>query len=84
MSESSLPVQTETESQLIYEFQREPHEKVCLMRREYRGKVYFDLRVWFEDKKNPAGFFPSKRGICLGMDFLPKVKAAFQKFVEKP
>ncbi len=83
MKETTTTQEAES-SELIYEFQLDPHEKVCLARRQYRGKVYFDLRVWFEDKKNPAGFFPSKRGICLGISFLPQVKTAFQQFVEKP
>ena len=68
----------EPESHLICELQRDPEHKVCLTSRQYKGKAYFDLRLWFLSKETP-GFYPSKRGICLSVDLLPQVIAGLQQ-----
>ena len=65
----------ELESKLISEFSRDPNEKVCVSLRDYKGRVYFDIRIWFQNTETP-GFFPSKRGICMGVEFLPQLKMA--------
>ncbi len=58
---------------IIAEFPKDQEEKVRLGLRAYKGKVYFDLRVWFTDKQTQA-IVPSKRGICLNVDFLPQIR----------
>ena len=68
----------EPNSHLICEFQRDPEHKICLTFREYKGKAYFDIRLWFLSKETP-GFYPSKRGICLSVDLLPQVIAGLQQ-----
>ena len=63
----------ESETHIISEFPRNEEEKVRLGLRAYKGKVYFDLRIWFADKETRE-LIPSKRGICLNLDYLPQMR----------
>jgi hypothetical protein len=68
---------SELETFIISEFQRNAEEKVRLGLKAYKGKVYFDLRVWFPDKET-LQLIPSKRGICLNLDCLPQMREFMQ------
>jgi len=63
----------EVETHIISEFPRNDEEKVRLGLRAYKGKVYFDLRIWFPDKETRE-LIPSKKGICLNLDCLPQMR----------
>jgi len=67
----------ELETHIISEFQRNEEEKVRLGLRAYKGKVYFDLRIWFPDKETRE-LIPSKKGICLNLDCLPQMREFMQ------
>jgi len=58
---------------IISEYQRNADEKVRLGLKAYKGKVYFDLRIWFPDKET-LELIPSKKGICLNLDNLPQMR----------
>lgn len=64
----------ELETHIISEFQRNEEEKVRLGLKAYKGKIYFDLRIWFPDKETRE-LIPSKKGICLNLDYLPQMKS---------
>ena len=65
----------------ICEIPREDGEKVCLMLREFRGKKYFDLRLWYipEDKTD---YFPTRKGLCLSLEHLPVIRRGLKQIEE--
>lgn len=67
----------ELDTHIISEFPRNEEEKVRLGLRAYKGKVYFDLRIWFPDKETRE-LIPSKKGICLNLDYLPQMREFMQ------
>jgi len=63
------------EKKKIYEFDRNPHEKVCVSRGAYRDRNYVDFRVFFTDPAT-GELKPTKKGITLAEDLLPQLKEA--------
>ena len=72
---------SEDQDVLICEIPREDGEKVCLMLREFRGKKYFDLRLWYipEDKTE---YFPTRKGLCLNLEHLPGIRRGLDQIGE--
>lgn len=58
---------------LIYEFQKNELESVKCQFTEYKGHELIDLRVYF---KGSEAEHPTKKGICISVDFLPELKKA--------
>jgi len=63
------------EDQLLYQFTRNPDEKVCLTLREYKERKYLDLRVFFRPKDGTE-LKPTKKGITVAIELLPELKKA--------
>ncbi len=65
-------------SKIFYEFPKDESDKVRIIVREYRGKKYFDVRVWYlPEGKNEA--FPTRKGLCLSMEYLQQVRAGLDQ-----
>lgn len=68
---------SEADTKIIAEFNKNEEQKVRLGLRAYKGRVYFDLRLWFASPE--AGkLLPTRRGICLSLDYVPEMR----KFIE--
>jgi len=63
------------DKQVVYEFQRNKGEKVCVSIGEYREKRYIDLRVFFSDPGS-GELKPTKKGITLESTLLPQLRRA--------
>ncbi len=63
---------------LVYAFPRGLGEEVQIAIREFKGKYYVDLRVWFQ-AKNETVFRPTKKGVFFGMSHVEE----FRKGVER-
>lgn len=69
------------ENQIVHSFKKKETEEVSLALREFKGKPYVDLRIYFKPRGSEE-FKPSKKGIMLSTEFLPQLKAAFEKAEE--
>ncbi len=66
-------------------FPRSATEEIQMALRQYRGKYYVDLRLWFQPKDN-SSMRPTKKGISIAAEQLSDLKegihslgAAFRK-----
>lgn len=64
---------SETETKIIAEFTKNEEQKVRLGLRAYKGRVYFDLRLWFASP-DAGKLLPTRRGICLSLDYVPEMR----------
>ncbi|MBA7666762.1 hypothetical protein ES703_74843 [subsurface metagenome] len=59
---------------LISEFHRNSIELVRINLSEWKSKPYVDIRIWvLEDPAKAASAVPTKKGIRLSIDLLPKL-----------
>lgn len=65
------------EDQIISAFQKNETEEVRLTLREYKGKSYLDLRVFFKSQGMEA-FKPTRKGLTLPAELAPELEKAFQ------
>jgi len=63
--------------QLIDEFDKNAREQVRVSLTEYQGHDLVDLRVYYQDDKGQ--FRPTRKGLCLSFDTLPRLKTAVEK-----
>jgi hypothetical protein len=66
------------EDKVLHSFKKTATEEVRAIVREYRGRLYFDLRVYYVD--NDGEWRPTRKGIALSADFLPEIKQCIDKF----
>ena len=57
----------------VHTFHYRRGEQVQMALREYKGKRYLDLRIWFQSK-NADAYRPSRKGISLNLENLPQVQ----------
>lgn len=62
--------EVQSESQLIYSFPKNPRESVHLSLREFKGRQYIDLRIWFCNEENPDQLYPSKKGLGFSVEHI--------------
>ena len=58
-------------------FTKNALEEVRIKLVTWEGKNYLDVRVWFNNNGNE--FFPTKKGLTIGVEFVPKLLDALQK-----
>jgi len=59
---------------LVSEFHRNSIELVKVYLREWKSKLYADVRIWvLGDPAKPGGAVAKKKGIRLSVDLLPKL-----------
>jgi hypothetical protein len=69
------------EDKVLHSFKKTATEEVRAIVREYRGRLYFDLRVYYVD--NDGEWRPTRKGIALSADFLPEIKQCMEKFEQE-
>lgn len=60
-----------------HRFPRSESEEIQMALRQYRGKYYVDLRLWFQPKDNPE-MRPTKKGISILASQLTNLKEGIQ------
>ncbi len=63
--------------QLIHAFKKSESEEVRLSLREFKGKTYVDLRIFF-CAKGSNEFAPSRKGVILSVAHASELEKAFQ------
>lgn len=70
----------EDRQQLISQFHKSSIELVRINLSEWKSKPYVDIRIWvLEDPAKPGSAVPTKKGIRLSIDLLPKLIDALNK-----
>ncbi len=59
--------------QTIAEFQKSATEKVIAKLREYRGRTYADIRVYYLANISDNSYAPTKKGITVAPDMLDEL-----------
>ena len=70
-----------SEQEFIHSFPKNAEEEVKLSIREYKGRRYLDLRIWYLAKEGE--YHPTKKGVTLGLEFLPEVVRGLEKVAER-
>ena len=68
----------ENESRLMHAFPRGEGEEVQMALRKYKGRYYFDLRVWYQPEGDST-FKPTKKGISLRPDQLGELRKGLER-----
>jgi hypothetical protein len=70
----------EQANHLIYAFPRGLGEEVQISIREFKGKHYVDLRVWFQ-AKNETCFRPTKKGVFFSVGHVEEFRKGVDRLI---
>lgn len=70
------------ENQLVHSFPKNESEEIRLSLREYKNRHYLDMRLFFQPADGTE-MVPSKKGLTIGVDFLPELKRGLTKCEEE-
>ncbi len=62
------------EDKVVSSFKRNPTEEVRATLKEFRGRRYLDLRIYYQDDQGE--WKPTRKGVSLSTDFMPELKEA--------
>ena len=62
------------EDKVVSSFKRNPTEEVRAGIKEFKGRRYIDLRIYYMDDQGE--WKPTRKGISLATDFMPELKEA--------
>jgi len=67
-------------NKLLYEFRKNSAEKVRVTETFFKGRKYIDIRIWLtgNNPANPGSEQPTKKGICLSVELLPRLVQALR------
>lgn len=68
------------DSELIFSFQKNNTEEIRATMRKYKGKHYFDIRLYYLGDEEE--WLPTKKGVSLSTEFFPEFKQAIES-IEK-
>jgi hypothetical protein len=63
------------ENQLLYRFNRNQNDSVFISFREYKGRKYLDLRIFYQPEDQQE-MRPTKKGITIPLELLGELKKA--------
>lgn len=63
------------ENQLLYRFNRNQNDSVFISVREYKGRKYLDLRIFYQPQDQQE-MRPTKKGITIPLGLLEELKKA--------
>jgi len=65
--------------QTVAEFQKSATEKIIAKMREYRGRTYADIRVYYLANISDDSYAPTKKGITIAPDLLDELAGMVEK-----
>lgn len=65
------------EDRVIATFEKNSMEKIEVKLVDWKCQDYLDIRVWYTS--NGKDFLPSKKGITINVEFLPKLTQALKE-----
>jgi hypothetical protein len=63
-----------SEDRVLYSFKRNPTEEVRACVKEFKGRAYIDLRIYYMDDK--GDWKPTRKGVSLATEYMPELKEA--------
>jgi len=65
---------------LVAEFRKNSAEVVRVHLTEFKGNLYFDVRIWLQEKPGePGNLKATKKGLCLNVELLNDLRQALEK-----
>jgi hypothetical protein len=64
------------EDKVVAQFKRNPTEEVRAGIKEFKGRRYLDVRIYYMDDQGE--WKPTRKGISLATDFMPELKNAVE------
>lgn len=58
-------------AKLVYKFQKNKFDQVRFAIKEYEGKEYIDLRLFYRDREGE--YQPTKKGVMIASNLLPEM-----------
>lgn len=65
------------DDKVVSSFKRNPTEEVRATLKEFRGKRYLDLRIYYQD--DSGEWKPTRKGVSLSTEFMKELKEAVVK-----
>lgn len=62
------------QDKVVSSFKRNPTEEVRATLKEFRGRRYLDLRIYYQDDQGE--WKPTRKGVSLSTDFMDELKEA--------
>lgn len=70
----------ENRNRLIDQFHKNSQERVEIHLSKWKTQDYIDMRIWtLPNPAEPGSEQPTKKGICINIELLPKLIKALQK-----
>ena len=66
------------EDRVVYTFHKNSTEEIRLSLREYKERRYLDVRLWYQPLEG-GEYRPTKKGITLGLEFIPELKRGLER-----
>ena len=63
------------DNQVLYRFNRNQNDSIFISFREYKGRHYLDLRIFYQPE-NQEEMRPTKKGITIPIELLGELKKA--------
>ncbi|MDP2629281.1 MAG: transcriptional coactivator p15/PC4 family protein [Candidatus Harrisonbacteria bacterium] len=70
------------EDQIVYTIKKSETEEVRLTLRNFKGKAYLDLRLYFR-AEGTGEFAPTRKGLTFVAELAPEFEKAFQGITSK-
>lgn len=64
----------------VFEFERNPTEKVVVSMSVFKGRQLADLRTYYESEEDE--WRPTKKGVSVPVEKLPELKEAVDKLIK--
>ncbi|MFO8072903.1 MAG: transcriptional coactivator p15/PC4 family protein [Polyangia bacterium] len=62
------------EDKIVAQFKRNPTEEVRAGIKEFKGRTYIDIRIYYMDDQ--GDWKPTRKGVSLATDFMPELRNA--------
>ena len=69
--------------EVVYSFKRNEFEEVWLSVREYKGRKYLDIRLFYLPQDGSSEYRATKKGITIPMDSVPDLMIGLEKVVHR-
>lgn len=65
------------DDKVVSSFRRNPTEEVRASIKEFKGRTYIDLRIYYLEEQS-GEWKPTRKGVSLATDFMPELKEAVE------
>ncbi|GEM_PF-1514101 len=69
------------EAHVVHTFQRNPEEEIRFFVKEYKGRPYFGLRLWFQPRDG-GPYRPTLKGLTLSVEHLSEFRKGLEEITK--